>query len=146
MSSTSSLGPSGQGKPIFSFFVKFFPNFFVQLSNEILNCEQIESTSLAYLKNRRIIFLPKTKDCKSVTDFRPISLLEFYYKILSKCLANKVDDLLPKLVGPEQYGFIRGRRMSTSAFASLNMIRRKGQGILLCLGIKKAFDSVLSAP
>ena len=145
MSGSSSLGPSGQGKPIFSFFIKFFPNFFVDLSNEILNCEQIENTSLAYLKNRKIIFLPKAKDCKNVTDFRPISLLEFYYKILSKCLAKKVDDLLPTLVGPEQYGFIKGRRMSTastSAFACLNMIRRKGQGILLCLDIKKAYDSV----
>ena len=60
-------------------------------------------------------------------------------------MANKIDHLIPTLVGPEQYGFVRGCRMSTAssaAFSCIQQIKKKGQGILLCLDIRKAFDSI----
>ena len=60
-------------------------------------------------------------------------------------MANKIEHLIPTLVGTEQYGFVRGRRMSTAsstAFSCIQQIKKKGQGILLCLDIRKAFNSI----
>ena len=113
--------------------------------NEIVNCD-ISKTSVGYLNHRRIIFLPKKgENSVKVTDYRLISLLEFLYKIISKTLSKKIEMHLPSLVGPNQFGFVSTRRMSTascSAFAMAHEISRSGRGLLLCLDISKAFDSI----
>ena len=145
MSAISAKGPSGQGKQIFLFFMKFFPSFFTSLVNEIVR-KDISRTSLAYIKSRKIIFIPK-KGAQSihVNDYRPISLLEFIYKMISKTLVNKVEQHLPEIVQQNQFGFIKGRRMATATLSAMGMIhevRRAGEGLVMFLDIAKAFDSI----
>ena len=40
---------------------------------------------------------------------RPITLLNVDYKIASKAIARQIEPTLPKLVHPDQTGFIKGR-------------------------------------
>jgi hypothetical protein len=43
--------------------------------------------------------------------FRPISLCNASYKIMSKLLANKIKPLLDNLISPMQGGFFKGRHI-----------------------------------
>ena len=53
--------------------------------------------------------IPKESKPTSFNRFRPISLCNASYKILSKLLANRLKLLLEKLISPLQGGFVKGR-------------------------------------
>jgi hypothetical protein len=44
-----------------------------------------------------------------VTQFRPISLANFIYKVISKILANRLKPLLHKIISPNQSVFLKDR-------------------------------------
>ena len=145
MSSSSARGPSGQGKQLFLFFLKFFPIFFTSLINEVIR-KDISRTSLSYLKVRSVIFIPKKgPNSATVNDYRPISLLEVMYKLISKALVNKIEKHLPSIVSSNQFGFVKSRRMSNatlSVLGSVNEVRCRSEGLIMFLDIAKAFDSI----
>ena len=59
-----------------------------------------------------IILLPKPgKDKSLLTNWRPISLLNQVYKILSGALAERLKPTLPAIINEDQKGFVQGRFM-----------------------------------
>lgn len=61
-----------------------------------------------------ISFIPKEPGASSIGDFRPISLLFGFYKILAKVLANRLKLLLPSLVSEFQGASIEGAKFKIS--------------------------------
>jgi hypothetical protein len=55
--------------------------------------------------------LPKEHGASSINRFRPISLCNISYKILSKIIANRLNPLLSSLILPSQGGFVVGRQI-----------------------------------
>ena len=54
-----------------------------------------------YLKKMNythIVLIPKKNDPQNITNFRPISLGNVIYQIISKVLANRVKSILPNII------------------------------------------------
>ena len=58
-----------------------------------------------------LALIPKEVNPSSFERFRPISLYNASYKILSKLLANRIKPMLEKLISPMQGGFVKGRHI-----------------------------------
>ena len=62
------------------------------------------------LNKTLIALIPKQLGPESISHFRPISLCNTIYKIVSKILVLKMKHLMPNLIFPSQTTFVAGRR------------------------------------
>ena len=64
-----------------------------------------------------IALIPKSSNPISVTEYRPISLCNVFYKLISKTLANILKLVLDKIISPNQSAFIPGRLITNNILA-----------------------------
>ena len=62
----------------------------------------------------RLILKGKELPRENVTNWRPISLTNADYKIISKALALRIKKILPHIIHNNQAGFATGRNISTT--------------------------------
>lgn len=93
-----------------------------------------------------ILLLKEGKNPIDMSSYRPISLLCSDVKILAKVMAARLNKIIPKLIHPDQSGFIPNRSTSTNIRrVYLNMqipIENSGRRAILSLDAAKAFDSL----
>lgn len=98
------------------------------------------------LNSAYITLLPKRFDAEQVKDFRPISLVHSFAKLVTKILANRLASRLDKMVSPNQSAFIKKRFIQDNYMLVQQTVRflhsQKQPRLLLKLDITKAFDSV----
>jgi hypothetical protein len=70
---------------------------------------QGDVSKLHLLNSAYITLIPKTVEALEVKDYRPISLIHSFTKIITKILANKLAVRLPILVSQCQSAFVKGR-------------------------------------
>lgn len=82
-------------------------------------------------------------------DFRPISLCNIIYKVVSKCLVNRLRPLLDELVSQSQSAFVPGRMITDNAllafecFHSIQKNSNLNKGACAYkLDLSKAYDRV----
>ncbi|XP_039120948.1 uncharacterized protein LOC120257557 [Dioscorea cayenensis subsp. rotundata] len=112
---------------------------------EAINFFFIHSVIPASWGRTYIMLIPKKDNPSFVTDYRPISLCNVCYKIITKILANRLKFVLPKLIGIEQAGFVSGHCPFDNIIAlqevvhSLENDRKDPPRMLIKIDVEKAY-------
>lgn len=109
-----SLGPDG-------FSVCFYQKYWAIVGDELyaavlscLNSRQLIET----INDTFIALIPKVKNPLWVIDFKPISLCNVVYKLLSKVLANRLKIIILDIISPNQSAFIFGLLVTDNVIAA----------------------------
>ena len=101
------------------------------------------------INHTNIVLIPKVKNSIKMSNFRPISLCNVIYKIISKVLANCLKQILPHIISPTQSAFVPSKLITDNvllAYETLHAMntRKKGKkgSLALKLDISKAYDRV----
>lgn len=96
-----------------------------------------------------VALIPKEQCPSTVGGYRPISLCNSTYKIISKCMVNRIKLILPDLVGETQNAFVPGRMMVDNchiAHEVINHVKKRKKGgrfeAVLKVDLSKAYDRV----
>ena len=93
-----------------------------------------------------IALIPKVRDPTKLEQYRPISLVGVFYKIITKVLAGRLKKVLPAIIDESQSSFLKGRGILDSVLMANEVVedlRKKGRsGISLKVDFEKAYDSV----
>ena len=124
--------------------------FWKDIGNIVLESYQyaFDKNTLSIEQRRGILnIIPKKeKDIRLLKNWRPISLLNTDYKILTKVLSNRLQKVIHKLISTDQSGYIKNRYIGYNIRSINDIINythlTKTPGILLQLDFEKAFDSV----
>jgi len=98
------------------------------------------------MNNTFINLIPKTLNPKAITQFRPIDLCNVTYRLVTKCLVNRMKHVLPGLISPWQSSFVPVRQIGDNIIVMqeiLHSMRRKtgAKGwIAIKLDLEKAYD------
>jgi hypothetical protein len=97
----------------------------------------------------QIVLIPKVDNATDLKEYRPISLCNVIYKVISKCLVNRLRPYLQNLISENQSAFIPGRLISDNALVAFECFhaihRTKKENESLCaykLDLSKAYDRV----
>uniref|UniRef100_A0A803QD31 Reverse transcriptase domain-containing protein n=1 Tax=Cannabis sativa TaxID=3483 RepID=A0A803QD31_CANSA len=127
----------------------FFRRYWEIVGNEVIHMVQkffISGRMEGQLNHTFICLIPKEENACSVDKFRPISLCNFAYKILSKIIATRLREVINKLICPFQSAFLPGRRIAESSILTQELVytikKKKGKGglVALKLDMPKAYD------
>jgi hypothetical protein len=66
-----------------------------------------------------IVCLPKKSPARRIDDYRPLTLMNTDYKILTRIVANRLRTCLPAIIHPSQHCGVRGR----SIFGAVATVR-----------------------
>jgi hypothetical protein len=142
-----SKAPGSDGMSSF-FFQKYWHIVGDSVSTAVLSVlnsgKLLRKTNLTYIS-----LIPKKKNPEKMSDYRPISLCNVLYKILSKVLANRLKTILPVIISDSQSAFVPGRMITDNvsvAFEVLHKVRAKRKGkkgeMAVKLDMSKAYDRV----
>ncbi|XP_019164336.1 PREDICTED: uncharacterized protein LOC109160503 [Ipomoea nil] len=95
-----------------------------------------------------IALIPKVHHPELITQFRPISLCNVKYKIVTKVITNRLKSLMTQVVGEEQSSFVPQRQITDNIVVYqelLHTMRTKRSGLkamTLKIDLEKAYDRI----
>ena len=143
MKNNKSPGSDGLTTEFYKIFWSTLKPFYISSINFSYN-----NGSLTALQKQGIITLlpKKDKDLISLTNWRPISLLNIDYKIATKAIANRMKKVLNSLIHSSQTGFLKGRYIGENIRTIFEVIENFNDdnlpGIIFFADFEKAFDSI----
>eukprot|EP00253_Pinus_taeda_P009123 PITA_09123 len=98
------------------------------------------------IKSSHLALIPKDPNPQSFDRFRPISLCNVSYKIITKILANRLKNILPSIISENQGGFVPRRHITDNVIliqeAIHSSISRNERGMIIKLDMANTFDRV----
>jgi hypothetical protein len=144
LGSTKAPGPDG-------FTALFYKKYWAIVKLDVLNSISnfFQNKQLLFEQNHtHIALVPKLAGSHSVNHFRPISLCNITYKIITKILANRLKTILPKLISLLQSAFVPSRNIQDNTILAHELLHsfknKKGKGgfMFLNMDMEKAFDKM----
>ena len=108
----------------------------------------MNNSSLSIEQRRGILnIIPKKdKDLRHLANWRPLTLLNTDYKILTKLLALRLQKVLPSIISPDQTGYLKGRYIGDNIRTIFDIIEytkiKQIPGMMVLIDFEKAFDSI----
>ena len=130
------------------FYKRFWPMLGDDLVDEVLKAVNYCAIPEGW-NDTAIVMIPKVNSPEKVTQFRPISLCNVVYKIISKMLAARLKRFMHDIISPTQSAFVPGRTIRDNvlvAYESFHTIKKKRDGkeglCAIKLDMHKAYDRV----
>ena len=100
-----------------------------------------------FLFHRIVVFILKPgKPCTDPDSYRGLSMLEGFFKLYSKILAERMQKAMAEIQNPHQFGFTKGKGCLEASRTVLDVIQhanRTGQPlVVVSTDFSKAFDSI----
>ena len=127
-------------------FYKQFKNIISEDLTELYNNLENQQELPDSMREGIIKCIYKKGEREDIRNWRPISLLNYDYKIYTKVLTNRISKALQNTIGPEQTAGVQNRTIIENlqlnreiiAYTSINDIK----GAMISLDQEKAFDMV----
>jgi Reverse transcriptase (RNA-dependent DNA polymerase) len=128
---------------------KFIKRFWEALRVPLFKCSvnRFEKNELKEaFSTAKIKLIPKKGDLRNLTNWRPISLLNCFYKIISRAISNRLKKVMDKITNVGQKGYSKKRQCQEVLISLISGIKQAKKnnvkGLLISLDMKKAFDSL----
>ena len=143
MKNDKTPGIDGLPVEVYKFFWELLGHFLVRSIQMAYNSGEISITQ----KRGVINCIPKgDKSREYLKNWRPISLLNTDYKIITSVMANRMKSVLNDIISPDQKGFLKDSYMEENTRYVYDLIHyckeKKKEGLLLLIDFEKAFDSI----
>lgn len=145
MGLTKASGPNGFPTLFFQKFWHIMGRDVITFYLEILN----KGKPLDCINKTNIVLIPKMHNRTSLKCFRPISLCIVSYKIISKTIAKKVQNVLDLCIDWARSAFVPGRMITNNvllAYELLHTFKNKHMGkrgyLALKVDMSKVYDRV----
>ena len=128
---------------------EFYKTFSSVIGNDLVDVinNGFQKGELSITMRRGVIVLiPKGGEKKLLKNWRPISLLNYDYKIITKVLTSRLRDIMPTIIHPNQKCGINGRSIHDGAALIRDLIDyvndKNLPGLIVSLDQTKAYDRV----
>ena len=142
MAKGKACGPDG----LHAEFYRTHENLLLDFLTHTFNEMHAEGSLTDSMRRGNIILLYKKKDPYDIRNYRPITLLNADYKVMTKILVARLKLVVADFVSRPQTGFVPQRQITDNTMLckliQAYLDETDEEGLLLFLDIEKAFDSV----
>lgn len=94
-----------------------------------------------------VTLISKVKQPSTIKEYKPICCCTILYKIISKMLTSRLQELLEYLIGPSQAAFVLGRMLGENVILSHELVNGYGRKdisprCMMKIDMQKTYDSV----
>ncbi len=127
-------------------FIHKFWVFFREPLREYFECCRNKGVLTKTFSTAVIKLLPKKGDTIQIKNWRPISLLSCFYKVISKAVNIRLNRVIDKITSLNQKAYNKNRYIHEAVMNTVDTIRycenNNVKGVILSIDQRKAFDSV----
>jgi hypothetical protein len=142
MKSNTAGGPDGIGVPVYKKFWYLLRSALLEYCKAMLDAGNMSESFLT----AAIKLIPKKGDTSQIKNWRPISLLNVGYKIISKAINNRLKKISETILSRAQKGFTNKKILQECLFNIGEFISHCNQegieSFVLAIDQAKAFDTV----
>ena len=138
-------GPDGMTSLFFQKFWKVIGKDIIKTVQEFFASGEMDPR----LNETNICLIPKTERPQSMSEFRPISLCNVSYKIISKVLSSQLKKVLPDLITETQSAFVARRLITDNILVAQEMFHAlrmnpscQSKYVAIKTDMSKAYDRV----